>query len=354
MHIIVIRHSIRNRGGDRLVLDYLDHLVRKDHEVSYWTNEVNTHFSINPAIDIKQIPFKGIGGTVLFTLFNRFRGDIILVDLIVMALFACLRNRNKTVCLAQDWDVTYHKNIFLKCFINVAYKLVLNALKVPTIAVSEGLARILMKYQPKRLACVQNGVDLNVYKRNQKSHYLTQRQKPYIIGLFAREDRRKGLDIGIETLRLLKGLRPASDWEVWVIGSPKVSLEGVSVKHLGFIANDDDLRDVLSAMDIYLVPSRSEGLSLLLLQALACQCVIVSTAASSIIEHEVNGLISPIEDSQALAANVSRVISDQGLFQKLKENARYLAQNYSIEKSKEQFEKTIKGIKNGKSINDIS
>ena len=47
MKIAVVRHSIRNRGGDKVVLDYCGYLVSQGHEVDFWTNEINTQFQID-------------------------------------------------------------------------------------------------------------------------------------------------------------------------------------------------------------------------------------------------------------------------------------------------------------------
>jgi glycosyltransferase involved in cell wall biosynthesis len=46
---------------------------------------------------------------------------------------------------------------------------------------------------------------------------------------------------------------------------------------------------------------------------MACGCTIVTTTACSLIEHEVHGLVSPIEDAGALAENLGRVVADPQL-----------------------------------------
>jgi glycosyltransferase involved in cell wall biosynthesis len=107
---------------------------------------------------------------------------------------------------------------------------------------------------------------------------------------------------------------------------------------------DGELRNILNASDIYLMPSRSEGLSLLLLQALACQCIVVATTASYIIQDEINGLVSPIEDWQVLAHNLNRVMNEPDLRDRLKQNARPLAEQFSFEKCFQSLEETLKSI----------
>jgi len=341
MTITVIRHSIRNRGGDRLILDYCAYLVQKGHEVIYWTNEVNTHFPIDPRIQIKRIPLPGVVGTIFFSLIKKIKEDIVLVDLVVMAAFTALRNKKKVVYVAQDYDVSYYQSAVLQWLTDFFYKFVLHDLRIPTMSVSEGLSAQLSRYKPYRLMTVSNGVNADFFYRDPDSRFIKEKSKPNAILLFAREDYRKGLDVGIKTIEELMKIRPQQDWELWTIGTAKISLESNLIKTYGFLNSDADLRGILSACDIYLIPSRSEGLSLLLLQALACQCVIVSTAVSNIIRDGVNGLISPIEDGKGLARRISQVLDDAQLRQDLKKNARILAEQYSFSTSCTRFEKAL-------------
>jgi len=337
MHIAVIRHSIRNRGGDRLVLEYLSFLAEKEeYHITYWTNEVKSDFSINPKIRLHKIPIPGIWGTILFTLFTKFQADVVIVDLVVMAYFASFRNGN-ILYLAQDYDITYHKQKILKNFIDWCYHRVLHQLKIPTISVSEGLTERLAIYNPYRLTTVSNGVNLKFFYHDAYSKYQKERTKQFVILFFARKDYRKGLDIAQKTFQLLRQCRPPNDWEIWTIGTEQLNIEWVSIKNWGFIPSDREIREILSACDIYLIASRSEGLSLLLLQALACECMIVTTAASDIITNEENGLVSAIEDAQGLAQNLNRLMDDPSLQKKLQKNARLLAEQYSLERSCELF-----------------
>jgi glycosyltransferase involved in cell wall biosynthesis len=339
--IAIIRHSIRNRGGDRIVLDYLAYLLKNGHEVDYWTNEVNTHFPIDPKINIHKIPLPGVLGTILFTMANQMAADVLIVDLIVMAFFASMRNKKRLIYFAQDYDLSYHKSKIVNFFIKFCYERVLNTYKVPVISVSDGLSEKLKKFNPHRLITISNGVNLTTFKNDHQSPLLKTRSRSFVITLFAREDFRKGLDIGIKAVEELVRIRPQQDWEVWAIGPASFAIKGASLKHLGFMKSDQELRDVLNASDIYLVPSRSEGLSLLLLQALACQCVVVASAASYIIQDGSNGLISPIEDWESLANNLNRVMDEPDLSSRLKQNARILAEQFSLEKCCQTFEQTL-------------
>ncbi len=341
MKIVIVRHSIRSRGGDKLVLEYMSYLADQGHQISYWINEVNTSFLINSKIKIKKIPIPGILGTILFVFLKHFESDVLLVDLVVMSYFASFRNKNKLLYLAQDYDVTYHKQTIIKNFIEHCYRQTLSKWAIKTIAVSEHLSEKLKKYSPKDIQTISNGVDLQFFKREPSSAFLVKRQKEKVILFFARKDFRKGLDVAIKAIEELAIINKRNNWEVWTIGTERVTMEGISVNNMGFLKTDEEIRSIMSAADIYLLPSRSEGLSLLLLQALACQCAVVSTEAGNILTDEVNGLVTPIEDWKKLADNLNRILTDNALKQKLRENGRRLAEQYSLEKSCKYFEKNI-------------
>lgn len=342
MQVTIIRHSIRNRGGDKLTLDYANYLAKKGHSILYWTNEVNTHYYIDPNIIINKIPIPGILGTIIFALISKFKTDVVIVDLILIACLAYIRNRKKILYIAADYDVNYYKSKILRYFNDYCYKIAFRIFNIRSIAVSKGLFHILQTYQPKNITIISNGVDLSIYYKQTSSSYNNQKNNPYVILLFAREDYRKGLDIGEKAIEELLKIRKIHDWEVWTIGSAKINLSNnIKVKSFGFINTDENLKDILSVADIYIVPSRSEGLSFLLLQALACECAIVSTTAAHIIDHEINGLISPVEDWKSLANNLNTILENDELRVKLQINARSLSEKYSLEKSCEKFLKLL-------------
>ncbi|HBR14286.1 MAG TPA: hypothetical protein DD723_01930 [Candidatus Omnitrophica bacterium] len=342
MRIVVIRHSIRNRGGDRLVLDYCSYLVQKGHGIVYWTNEVNTHFPIDPRIQIKQIPYPQKRGTIRFALSTKFDADIVLVDLVAMSVFASIPNGKKIVYLAQDDDRTYYSSPLLRFMMEIIYRIAFWLFRVRAIAVSDYLKEKLERLAKGRVKSVSNGIDHRIFYHEDKSRYATEKKASIAIVLFARSDFHKGLDVGIKAVEELARLRGVKDWELWVIGdeNANINVEGLKIKKWGLLKSEA-LRGVLSAADIYLSPSRHEGFGLMQLEAMACGCVMITTKAFSLVENELNGLVCPIEDWQSLARALNRVLSDSGLFERLRQNGLKLAKNYSIDKSRVQFEKTL-------------
>ncbi|MDP3993630.1 MAG: glycosyltransferase family 4 protein [Candidatus Doudnabacteria bacterium] len=81
-----------------------------------------------------------------------------------------------------------------------------------------------------------------------------------------------------------------------------------------------NVREYVAASDLVIVNSIQEGLSHLILEALACGTPVVATdvgGTPEIIQHEETGLLFPPEDENKLLASIFRVLFDEGLRQRL-------------------------------------
>lgn len=95
----------------------------------------------------------------------------------------------------------------------------------------------------------------------------------------------------------------------------------------------DDVPSILPELDVLLFTSKEEGLGSSILDAYLCGVPVVATAAGGvpeIVEDGVTGLLSPIRDAPALAANVARVLGDAALRARLVEGGRRRAAELSV------------------------
>jgi len=85
------------------------------------------------------------------------------------------------------------------------------------------------------------------------------------------------------------------------------------VKHFRFEGSVTNLRQHLAAADIFVLPSRSEGFSNAIIEAMASSLPVVATDVGGngeAVKDGITGFLVPPEDPDALAAAILRLLSD--------------------------------------------
>ncbi len=148
-------------------------------------------------------------------------------------------------------------------------------------------------------------------------------------------DHHKGQRVLLDALRRAPDL---ADCPVLLIGSGKdeaalhhAAADLPQVVFTGFV---DNVADYLAALDVFVFPSREEGLGSTLIDAMAQGLPIVASRVGGIpelIAHERTGLLVPPGDPAALAAALARLAGDPGLRARLGAAARAAAAVYTPE-----------------------
>ena len=102
----------------------------------------------------------------------------------------------------------------------------------------------------------------------------------------------------------------------------------------------DDMPSILAKADIFCLPSYREGVPNALLEACACGIPIVTTdvpGCRDVVTHELNGLLVPPRDSQALANAMEKLLNDASLRDTMGNAGREIAlEKFSLDKIIEQ------------------
>jgi glycosyltransferase involved in cell wall biosynthesis len=88
------------------------------------------------------------------------------------------------------------------------------------------------------------------------------------------------------------------------------------VEYCVFHASSSDVASCLSAMDIFVLPSLTEGLSNSLMEAMACGCCAIASDVGGnpeLVTDGVTGLLFPSNDRQALVERLSAALSNADL-----------------------------------------
>jgi len=105
-------------------------------------------------------------------------------------------------------------------------------------------------------------------------------------------------------------------------------LEGVN---FAGVATRQEIGGYYDRADIFINASRLDNMPVSVMEAFAAGTPVVTTSPECmpyLVEHEKTGLLSPVGDVGALAANVVRLLQDQDLAQRLAQNAHLASQEY--------------------------
>jgi glycosyltransferase involved in cell wall biosynthesis/peptidoglycan/xylan/chitin deacetylase (PgdA/CDA1 family) len=189
-------------------------------------------------------------------------------------------------------------------------------------ALAQDLARVLRLPIP-RVVTIRNGlphpapsppVDAPALRRELGA----ERFDP-LVGTVGRLERRKGLEVLLQACRDLSEVWP--DLGLVLVGEgPEQEILERQARDLGlgdrvvFAGRREDVSRVLSALDVFALPSHTEGLSIALLEAGAAGCPIVATDVGGnpeVIDDRRSGVLVPAGDPRALAEGLAVVLGDR-------------------------------------------
>jgi glycosyltransferase involved in cell wall biosynthesis len=178
-----------------------------------------------------------------------------------------------------------------------------------------------------RVRIIPNGVDIATVERDASFDIeLDIRTPSYVCVSHLR--RRKGIDVLLDASARVANAIPAARGFVVGEGEDAEMMRerqravGQTVTLLG---RRSDARAIMARGDIYVLPSRIEGLPLALLEAMILRKPIVATRIGSIpnlLTDGVDSLLVQPEDPEALASAIVRLLRDPGLAAQLGARAR--------------------------------
>lgn len=211
-------------------------------------------------------------------------------------------------------------------------------------------------YPSERISVIKNAIDIEGYKSAPSGTLRSDFDIPpsaRIVVMISRLNRQKGVEEYIRAAGIVGRNNP--DIYFLLVGKPSVeALEpgdrGFSdfdhwtglIKKFGmgkrilFTGNRTDIPSVLRESVISVLPSHSEGLSNVLLESMAAGVPTIASDTGGnpeLVSNEVNGLLVPVRDHQALARAMTRILEDRALADRFSRQAVDKAQSdFSIDR----------------------
>lgn len=194
--------------------------------------------------------------------------------------------------------------------------------------------QIYMGGSMKKMDCIPNGVDLSRFQVSssekialRKSLGIGNNQK--IIGSVARLELQKDIATLVHAFILVKKQYPQST--LLLIGEGReeknlrkiIESNGIS-EDVIFLKKRTDIPQLLSIMDIFVLPSLHEGMSNALLEAMASgRCILASRIEENaeLIEHEKEGILVTCGDIAEFSKRISDMIQYPEKYRHFQENA---------------------------------
>ena len=174
-----------------------------------------------------------------------------------------------------------------------------------------------------KINTIYNGVDLDYFEGTPdypkiKNEFL-QRGERILIGAVGRLVAEKGLEYLLTAIP--KVLKRFSEARLLLVGDGPLrkDLERIVIDldltgKVTFVGFRSDIKEILSSLDILVLPSLLEGFPMIILEAMAMAKPIVASDIPGIREQIIdgkNGILVPIKDSNTLAAAIINILADR-------------------------------------------
>jgi glycosyltransferase involved in cell wall biosynthesis len=187
----------------------------------------------------------------------------------------------------------------------------------------EAYAQVLaMGIAAKQVSLVHNGVDTKLFSpegdRTEFRKRIGLDENVPLVAFAGRLDEEKGPDLFLRAAHYVHFRRPDIHYAIVGNGTMKDELKKMCKlfglkKHVHFIDWQRDMANVYRSLDILVHTSRSDGTSLVLLEAMACATPVVAIAVGGvreIVEEKVTGLIAGREDWEAVGCLILELFSN--------------------------------------------
>ena len=223
------------------------------------------------------------------------------------------------------------------------------------VGVSKQTQQNLHKYEKipsRKLMSIENGIDIQRFQIEidvtLKKKELALPDKGQVIGVISRLEKVKGITYLLQAMPQI--IERIPDITLLIVGDGsemkqlKTQSKQIRIQdHVVFAGSRHDIPEILQVLDLFLLPSLSEGLPLGLLEAMAAGCPVLASKVGgipSVIENGKNGLLISPGDPEAIRKGILRLLFDEQQRNRFSDTAfQIIAERFSAEQMSRNYEK---------------
>jgi len=345
-------------GGFRIVYEYANHLVAKQHKVrvmhARWLGNNCNNVNIKECLRMKAGKLRD----------TFFKPNIAwqYIDPKVDLQYVSNLNKNNIpdgdVIIATSWQTAEYVLIYPLCKgrkyyllqsyetwmgpedrVNATWRAPIKKIVIAKWLYEKGLELGVSEYEIKY---IPNGIDFNKYCLINNIE-----NRPKRVAMLFSEYPWKGCQDGIAALELAKKDNSVLEAVLFGIYSRSKAIPDW-IDYYREPRQDVLVRYIYNGSSIYLCPSLIEGWGLPSAEAMACGCAVVSTDNRGVRDYAIDGynaLLSPVNNPRRLANNLHRLINNKQLCEEIAYNGNKYIQNYTWKKAAELLEQYISILK---------
>jgi len=358
-NLIHITYSLDVGGIERLVLDLVKKLNENKYKICVCALSNNLKLRDEFAkvnVPVYSLPKKdGIDFALPFKLMRLFRQnktDIIHTHNIGPWLYGTIAARLTGVRAIVH---TEHSNLFLsqnKLMIAERYLVRFTSYVISdSVKVYKHLVD-LQKVNSDKIKIIYNGINTDVFRSersglNLMRKELNLKENSKMIGIVARLEPVKDHLTLLNAFKIVTEKIPGSILLIVGDGSQRIILKQKVAElklnqNILFLGSRGDIPNILSALDVFVLSSENEGLSLSLLEAMAMGKPVVATNAGGnpeIVTDGITGMLVPQKNPQKMAEAIVKILKNQDIGRKMGEAGRKrVEEKFSLDRMVREYE----------------
>ena len=332
-NILHIVPDLNIGGAQRMVLALLKQLDKEKYNVKvcYWLGEGELKDEIEKA-GIEVIDLKVKNGSLLRVIFKLIK---LIKENKIKLIHTHLFDTDLCGFLATRWAkvpimiISIHSIFFLKKKKHALRYKIISLFIDRFLPVSDSLAQHFISWariNPNKVTAVSNGIDMSEFNKPKHTNRLNELRKSLgipvatpILGTVARLEPRKGHRYLLEAVAQISKDYP--DLTVLLVGDGELKSDLRNlVKELNissnviFAGSQENIPEILSLLDLFVLPTLEEGFSIAILEAMACGLPVIATNVGGVpelVKDKETGLLVASRSPLALASAMTMLLGNK-------------------------------------------